>query len=93
MFMAQRAFTMRLSSLLPLATFALTALLVSPLAQAAPAEVAPVGAPFSLVGSTFNGQGFDLAKQKGRVVMVFYPTNGSSPSPGPKNTNTDKGLR
>ena len=72
MFMAQRAFTMRPSSLLPLATFALTALLGSPPAQAAPAEVAPVGTPFSLVGSTFNGQGFDLAKQKGRVVMVFY---------------------
>jgi ethanolamine ammonia-lyase small subunit len=25
--------------------------------------------------------------------LGIYPTNGSSPSPGPKNTNTDKGLR
>jgi uncharacterized membrane protein len=29
----------------------------------------------------------------GLGAVAAYPTNGSSPSPGPKNTNTDKGLR
>jgi hypothetical protein len=35
--------------------------------------------------------GLLAARQK--LLAKPEPTNGSSPSPGPKNTNTDKGLR
>jgi ABC-type multidrug transport system ATPase subunit len=49
-------------------------------------------------------RGLDWRLHRGQVVgllgrngagktSLIEPTNGSSPSPGPKNTNTDKGLR
>ncbi len=47
------------------------------LAAFAPAQANPAAnAPYALSGPAANGQRFDLAQKKGRVVMVFYWSTG-----------------
>ena len=60
-------------SALSLAATAVQAAPAPAAAQPSPAPVAQrAGAPYVLAGKDAAGKAFDLARQKGRVVMVFY---------------------
>jgi hypothetical protein len=63
---------MRLTQSMLLATLAISAWSLAPTAVAAPAATAP----YVLAGPDALGKSFDLARQKGRVVMVFYWSTG-----------------